>query len=106
MEEESWHYLEVEVTPEAIRARWREPDGSLHLIGPHNELLKTVEEIRVERLHKTTARHNQKLDELRVTDVPRRIDYSPRGAVGLYVKSGAAEFRNVIFERLANGSAP
>ena len=97
---EPWRYIEVEVTPEAIRARWRDPDGSLHLIGPTDEIRNTVAEIRVESLQKFTTDRAKELDERMFKDVPRRIDYEPRGALGLFVKQAAVDFRNVVYERL------
>lgn len=103
---EPWRYLEVEVTPETVQARWREPDGSLHLIGPRNQPRNTVEPIRVDRLHAKTQRRAAELDALGFQGVPRRIDYQPRGAFGLFVMHAVVDFRNVVYEPLIPEAAP
>jgi serine/threonine-protein kinase len=98
--EEPWRYFEVEVTPETVRAGWRELDGTLHLIGVRNEVKKTVNPIRTEHLKRISPSRIKFLDKNYPEDV-RRIEYNPRGALGLYVSSGVAEFRNVVYEPLA-----
>jgi serine/threonine protein kinase len=103
--EEPWHFLEVEVTPETIRANWRELDGSLHLVGIPNEVRRTVEPIRSEHLHKILEERTSFLDN-DYPHVRRRIEYNPRGALGLYLMHGVAEFRNVVYEPLAEGPGP
>jgi serine/threonine-protein kinase len=101
-ENEPWRYLDVEVTPETVRARWREEDGSLHLIGPRNELRNTVDAIRVASLRKMTQWRAKELDEKQFIDMPRRIDYNPRGALGLFVMQAVVDFRNVVYEPLSD----
>ena len=105
-ENEPWRYLEVEVTPETVRARWREEDGSLHLIGPRNQARNTVDAIRVDSLHRQTEYRAKELDKKHLMDLPRRIDYNPRGALGLFVMHAVVDFRNVIYEPLPDDSAP
>jgi serine/threonine-protein kinase len=103
---EPWRRLEVDVTPETIRARWREEDGSLQLIGPRNERRKTVDAIRADSLHKQTQWRAQELDKKQLIDVPRRIEYNPRGALGLFVMHAVVDFRNVVYEPLPDDQAP
>jgi serine/threonine-protein kinase len=103
---EPWRYVEVEVTPETIRARWREEDGRLHLIGPINQVRNTVDAIRVERLHEQTKRRCAELDKKQFTDLPRRIEYNPHGALGLFVMHAVVDFRNVVYEPLPEDPAP
>ncbi len=103
---EPWRFLEVEVTPETVRARWREEDGSLHLIGPRNEVRNTVHEIRTDSLHKKTQWRAKELDTMQFTDVPRRIEYEPRGALGLFVMHAVVDFRNVVYEPLPDQPGP
>ena len=103
--EEPWHFLEVEVTPQTIRANWRELDGSLQLIGVRNEVLKTVNPIQAQHVHEIPEWRTKFLDK-NYPAVPRRIEYNPRGALGLYLMNGVAEFRNVVYEPLAEGPAP
>jgi serine/threonine-protein kinase len=102
---EPWRYLEVEVTPETIRARWREEDGSLHLIGPRNRV-GTVSAIRVKHFQEATKYRAEELDKMQFKDMPRRIEYKPRGALGLFVMHAVVDFRNVVYEPLAEDSAP
>jgi serine/threonine protein kinase len=102
-----WQYVEVEVTPETIRARWRDEDGSFHPVGIPNFKRNTVSDIPVENLDKDLDdRVRKKLEELSLKDVPRRIEYTPGGALGLYVDHAAVEFRNVVYEQLPEGPAP
>jgi serine/threonine-protein kinase len=103
---EPWRYLEVEVTPQKISARWREEDGSLHLIGVPNQVRNTVNPISVELLHGYTKNRADELDKLQFTDVPRRIEYNPRGALGLFVMHAVVDFRNVIYEPMPEDAAP
>jgi hypothetical protein len=103
---EPWRYLEVEVTPETVRARWREEDGSLQLIGPRNEVRKTVSPISAQRLHEHTKRRAEELDKKQITGVPRRIEYNPRGAIGLFVMHAVVDFRNVVYQPLPEDPAP
>ncbi len=103
--EEPWRYLEVEVTPETIRANWRERDGSLKLVGVPNEVLKTMNPIRTQHVQTIPEWRTQFLDK-NYPHVPRRIEYNPRGALGLYLMNGVAEFRNVVYEPLAEGPLP
>jgi serine/threonine-protein kinase len=102
---ERWRYLEVEVTPQSVSARWREEDGSLHLIGVPNQVLNTVSPISVELLQEHMKRRAEDLDKRQLTDVSRRIEYNPRGALGLFVMHGVVDFRNVIYEPLPEDSA-
>jgi serine/threonine protein kinase len=103
---EPWRYLEVEVTPETIRARWRDEHGSLHLIGPRNQALNTVDAIRVKRVQEATKYRADELDKMQFTGLPRRIEYKPRGALGLFVMHAVVDFRNVVYEPLPEDSAP
>ena len=103
-EQEPWRYFEIEVTPETIRASWREGDG-LQLIGVPNQVLKTVNPILTKHVDTVSEDRTTFLDK-RYPNVPRRIEYKPRGALGLYVTHGVAEFRNVIYEPLPNEPAP
>ena len=103
--EEPWRYFEVEVTPQTIRANWRELDDSLQLIGVRNEVQRTVDPIRAEHVHTIPESRTKFLDK-NYPHVPRRMEYNPRGALGLYLMNGVAEFRNVVYEPLAEGPAP
>jgi serine/threonine-protein kinase len=103
---EPWRYLEVEVTPQTIRARWREEDGSLKLIGSINQPRNTVDAIRVDSLHKQTQWRARELDAKQFMDLPRRIEYNPRGALGLFVMNAVVDFRNVVYEPLPDEKAP
>jgi hypothetical protein len=103
---EPWRYLEVEVTPQTVSARWREEDGSLHLIGVPNQVRNTVDAIRVDSLHAQTKRRADELDKQQFTGVPRRIEYNPRGALGLFVMHAVVDFRNVTYEPMPEDLAP
>jgi serine/threonine protein kinase len=98
--DEPWRYLEVEVTPETVQARWRNEDGSLHIIGTRNEARNTVSPILVEHLRKQTDNRGVELDEQKIRSMPRRIEYKPQGAFGLFVMHAVVDFRNVIYEPL------
>jgi hypothetical protein len=103
---ERWRYLEVEVSPQTVSARWREEDGSLHLIGVPNQVRNTVDPISVELLQEYVKDRANQLDKMQFTGVPRRIEYNPRGALGLFVMNAVVDFRNVIYEPMPEDSAP
>jgi len=103
---EPWRYIEVEVTPQMVSARWREEDGSLHLIGVPNQVRNTVDPISVELLQEYVKHRAHELDKMQFTDAPRRIEYNPRGALGLFVMHAVVDFRNVIYEPLPEDLAP
>jgi serine/threonine-protein kinase len=97
---ERWRYLEVEVTPQTLSARWREEDGSLHLIGVPNQVRNTVGPISVGILQEYVKYRADELGKMQFTGAPQRIEYNPRGALGLFVMNAVVDFRNVIYEPL------
>ena len=103
---EKWRYLEVEVTPTALHARWRDEDGNLHLIGRRDLVRKTVLPVLVEHVQRSTTGRVKDLAHTEFKDVVHRLEYKPRGAFGLFVMHGTVDFRNVVYEPLPEEQAP
>ena len=81
-QESPWRSLAVEVTPDTVEAFWDGKSiGSLGTIIQPNETSSLLNII---------APKKEKL----------MYQFAPRGALGLYVFSGKASFRNVVIEPL------
>jgi serine/threonine-protein kinase len=89
-----WRKVVAEVTPDAIRVYWKNPDGSMRPI-PDREV-RTAELNR--RWVEGTVPHLKKVYPGVET---AGLDYSPRGGVGLYLNDARAYFKNVVLEPLA-----
>jgi hypothetical protein len=89
-----WRKVVAEVTPDAIRVYWRNPDGSMQPIR--------AREVRAETL-------NTIWNESRVPGLKKAnpgietagLEYTPRGGVGLYLRDARVFFKNVVLEPLA-----
>ena len=104
---EPWRYIEIEVDPDAVRVRWRDPDGSLKPVGyePKKGVLRdyrTLSQFQNNIVHLENFLTANKITPTAV----RRLDFRPQGAMGLYVLNARAAFRNVVFEPITPGSTP
>jgi serine/threonine-protein kinase len=88
-----WHKIVAEVSPDTIRALWRNPDGS---IQPIREPDLSKEELR----RNWDENHIPNLNKYHAGIPYTGLDYSPRGGVGLYVRDGRVYFKNVVLEPL------
>jgi hypothetical protein len=76
-----WRSLAVEVTPEEVRVFWE------------NQLIAVMPRPDLEACANESLRNTAEAKEL-------TFRFNPRGALGLYLLSGAAFFRNVVIEPL------
>jgi hypothetical protein len=99
-----WRYLEIEVRPDAVTARWREKSGALSAVRPSRG--RPPESIPVSTIERATVRHRTVVRQLFPELLPGPPSYQPRGAVGVYASHGVVAFRNVVFERLEAAPSP
>lgn len=100
---EEWRLLSLEVKSDAMYAFWTEPDGSRTLVGIPNRARNTVAPILTQYLVEDTALRDKELDSRGLNSVAKRIEFTPRGAFGLFVKSAVVDIRNVFYEPLPDG---
>src|SRR5262249_58457692 len=84
-----WRPFRIEVTPEVIRAAWGEE--------PLQDL--TAEQLAV--FSRAVLKANPPLNAaLPLRDSGDKIEFPPRGGLGLLIYNGSASFRNVVVEPL------
>ncbi len=104
--DQPWWALEAEVTPDAIRVKWRDQAGTWHPVGvpEHNRPPRVA--VPVSQLREDTPQ----LTELMTLGLPgltvRRLEYQPQGALGLFVYRARVLFRNFVYEPVHDGPNP
>jgi serine/threonine-protein kinase len=83
----------VEVTPESVRVLWRDATtGALVPVSP--------DPIPAWMFHKRTDKQAERVKTLAPTIDPGRLEFRPRGGLGLYSHNAGVIFKNVILEPL------
>ena len=85
-----WRRVVVDVTPDEVRAQWRQPDGTMTALRPVPAAL----------VRRNLAEYASDLAKTRPWLDPAAVGYRPRGGLGLLVRDGRVFFRNVVLEPL------
>lgn len=100
-----WRYVEIEVRPESVMARWREKKSG-ELVAVRCTPGSSPNSIPASTIQETTAYHTKVVGRLAPDLLPGPTPYQPRGALGVYARNGLVAFRNVVFERLDENPSP
>jgi hypothetical protein len=86
-----WRQLEVEVTPEEVRARWE------------GQPLAPLTSSWVARSISRSIASSRRGNPAAAAWLPPLPGYASQGSLGLYVYRGSASFRNIVVEPLPGG---